>query len=227
MKSRFITFEEEAVRAEAEKYLISSCGLNRKGSRFQKMKRESFSLRDDIKDSITIRGVMMQSFEFTLSKNILTISGVPFRCNAFERINFSDVSIIYAFVITSGEQTKCTESITKLFYGDIWGTSYVEGGRMALAQFIREENPEKFVSDSFGPGFFGMPIEDIESFFKLLDCGEAGIYKQENGTMMPGKSLAGIFLVMEKECDWLIGDCASCIGDAGGCQFCRLFQHRG
>ncbi|MEI8216599.1 MAG: hypothetical protein WCF96_05825 [Eubacteriales bacterium] len=221
MKTIYKTFIPELVNLEAERRFFEICGFGRDRNKFQRMIDEALAIKESIQDIVRIRVAYSKVELFNLDESKLTMGGVSFQSNAFQYLDGKEVSAIYPFVMTSGEYDLENRSIMEMFYMDTWGTAYVESGRKAMKDEIQKNNPGKYVLDSFGPGFLGMPLEDVGQFFKMLDCRWAGIDWHENGIMTPLKSLAGFFVVMNTEPKLDFSDCRSCIGNTAGCKFCK------
>ena len=48
---------------------------------------------------------------------------------------------------------------------------------------------KKYVSDSFGPGFYGMDVDAVPKLVKLTDGEKVGVSTDENGNMHPVKAV--------------------------------------
>ena len=84
-----------------------------------------------------------------------------------------------------------------------------------------EEN-EIVISDSFGPGFYGMDISYIKDFFSFMNNEEIGMSLMKSGMMLPMKSFAGFFIAMEKGSKLPESTCQNCIMKTKSCVFCRM-----
>ena len=94
-----------------------------------------------------------------------------------------------------------------------WIRSYIE-----RKHSVRHK---KYVTDSFGPGFYGMDISAVPKLVKITGAEKVGVSVDKSGNMQPAKSCFGIYLVTKKEYGERIKDCAFCVGNKGGCAVCR------
>ena len=125
---------------------------------------------------------------------------------------------LYAYALTVGE-LKLSESTLERTLEDMWGTAFVDAGLELLRNKITEDNPEKCVSYPFGPGFYGIKINAVETIYNALDCEDSEI-GLKNGLLSPMKSSIGFFLVSDNKADLPLRDCISCVGDTS-CEYCK------
>ncbi len=114
--------------------------------------------------------------------------------------------------------------ILKEFYFDLTCTAVIDISRKILKNIFEDfdfiKNLSFFVSNAFGPGFFGIGHKEVFSFFKLIDSDKIGLYLNESGVIYPEKSFIGFFVVSENEI-FIGNDCESCVGNKKGCFFCE------
>jgi hypothetical protein len=105
----------------------------------------------------------------------------------------------------------------------MWQTAFVDVARDLLQNYITNTFTYKSyaISDSFGPGFFGMPASDTLKFFSILDAEKIGASIRPGGLMIPVKSYAGFFLVTDKEESLSSKDCDSCMSNRKTCSYCK------
>ena len=84
------------------------------------------------------------------------------------------------------------------------------------------EQNDIVISDSFGPGFYGMDISYIKDFFSFMNNEEIGMSLMKSGMMLPIKSFAGFFIVLEKGSKLPESACQNCIMKTKSCVFCRM-----
>lgn len=190
MKNKYIVLSEKSTRPLAEKYFVRSCGIN---------DREGKAFHRRIKDKVKIKCIIGCADVFSMKDNTVTIDQETFRCDAFRSIDPKAVEKICLYIVTSGEYKLETENEDELFYADAWGTAYVQAAQDMVKEIIREDYEGRGLSDSFGPGYGGMPIEELKKFFVLLDSENVGISYNESGIMFPLKTLAGVYFVGDHE----------------------------
>jgi hypothetical protein len=78
-----------------------------------------------------------------------------------------------------------------------------------------------YLSESFGPGYFGMPLEEGKTLFSLLGDETAGVSQKASGLLLPEKSCMGLLLVYNRPGIKVSAACEKCLGSRGGCQFCE------
>ena len=135
-------------------------------------------------------------------------------------------------MLTAGECFfSSEENIMDFLYADIWGTNYVDAGIELLKEklqedlktrFSVEEGKENYLSDEFGPGYFGMPVIETKKFNEILDGSQIGVKVKESGLIIPQKSCSGLYLVLNDRNIKFEKDCLKCKGTVSGCQFCKI-----
>jgi hypothetical protein len=228
----------------AEDYFRTICGFNRESMkhkpRTESMMAAGISAREKISDSIHLRAILSDYGSEVVKDRAIRINDVSFFCNAFERIRPESSIRLYAYIVTAGEFELKDASITEQFFADTWGTAYVDAGRDILQKLIREDiaafvpHPGKtagakdfFISDSFGPGYYGMEVTEIGHFFEILDGSKIGVTASAQSFMLPQKSCAGFFIAVNDITQLPGEDCRSCLAGKKGCNFCRFNVKKG
>lgn len=158
---------------------------------------------------------------------------------------------LYAMCITEQEEVmkKVKGDMLKEFYLDTWMIAFLDAGRDWTRKYLTnqleqeicrdiqlspavslteesalklEEKQRIYLSDSFGPGFYGMEIEAVEDFFRLLPCEKIGM-SLKRGTMFPTKSNVGIYLALTEEFHLPSKDCKNCRSGGKSCEFCKNY----
>ncbi len=219
MENQSITFDQEQADAIAEGYFTAMCGFNRPGEKFKAMLLDGLSLRDQLAGSFQIKAIISSFGPDAIREKDFKINNLKFECTALEQIDKTGVTKIFAYILTIGNMKFDSDSVLQMFYADTWGTAYVDAGRDLLREWISQE--ELYVSDSFGPGYYGMEMSQLEHFFKLLKAENIDVKLNGSTMMVPLKSCAGFFIAM-KAPGLLPGeDCKSCLSEAKGCNFCQ------
>jgi hypothetical protein len=107
----------------------------------------------------------------------------------------------------------------------MWQTAYMDAARAYIKTLLEsywiEQSKEKKsikVTNSYGPGFYGMDTNEIEKFHSFLEGNDIGV--SLNGHMLiPTKSCTGIFLVVEALLYQQLLPCETCNTD-GNCELC-------
>ena len=172
-----------------------------------------------IKNQINIRAVVRE-FDGAIDGETINLGSGIVECAPIKNLRGS----IYAYVLTVGELELSSGTLERTL-DDMWGTAFVDAGLEILRNKIAADNPEKFVSHPFGPGFYGIKIDAIKTIFDALDCKNAGV-DLKNGLLTPMKSSIGFFLVSDSEEALPSRDCAGCAGGASragvvSCEYCK------
>ena len=236
----------------AEELFLRRAGLfSTESGKHRRMREEAFCVRESLKDSIKPKAVYSFCENFQLKGKILIIefdygyaegaeSEAKIKekqravsCNAFEQIDPSSVKGIYLYGVTAGEieegdrYSQLSESLSWQLYRDMWGTAYVDAAREILTDELRGNLPEGHrLSESFGPGFYGMDVAEMVKLAELTDLKSIGVKAGDSGLLMPEKSCAGIFLVAGDGYRDIDHACEACIGNKKSCRLCSLGKVR-
>ncbi len=224
MTNQIMVFKQEQADKIAETYFTLMCGFDRPGEKFKGMLKEGLVIRDKMAGSFQIRAVVSSFGPEAVHARTIEVGGLTFTCNAISQLELGAISEIHAFILTIGRLDFDSPSVIDLFYADTWGTAYVDAGRDLIREWIQEQIPpdeNKIVSDSFGPGYYGMDLSQLQYFYKLLDADKIGVELNGNSMMLPQKSCAGFFFSMSGDSKLPSDDCKSCLAEKAGCNFCR------
>ena len=116
-------------------------------------------------------------------------------------------------------------------YGDIWGTAYTDALRDMTMDIISKDSAKSNsvggslgntgISDSFGPGFYGMDTGELAKLPLLVDFDGLGIRISEGGGLLPVKSCGGLVFRVNGRYRPLDSACRFCSGKDKECRFCR------
>lgn len=209
----------------AWQYYLKTCGLEgtQDAPRHARMRARSLAVLEEVLPKVSIRALSARFSGDCICGETLLLDGIPFECRAFGRLERGRVRAVYPYLLTAGDVFLETENVSDQLFADIWGTSFTDAGVELLAGELALENEGYVLSSSFGPGFFGMEIGMMERFFSLFDAAQIGVTLRSNSLLLPLKSCAGFFISLSDE--WMLPtkDCESCIGNPGGCRFCRNY----
>lgn len=232
MKNIIVKIDKNKVESKVQEFFLRSSGLSHEGEKFVKMRERARKIKEDIEESVDIRAIVSYFDEFRIIEDVLTVQGKTFKCNPFSLINPKAVKGVYLYAITAGDYSMEDKEIMDQLLADIWGTSYVDAGRKILSDYILEDfsvkrkaagtEDEIVVTNSFGPGFYGMETEDTRKIFEVIDGGEIGVECRESGIMVPLKSCTGIYLIVEAGTELPGIECESCLGSTISCNMCNI-----
>lgn len=232
MKNLVVDFDEKEANERAEKNFIENCGFDLAGEKHRRMMEDGLRARNKSIEDIHIRALLSSYGKEIFKDGRIIIDGTEFACKAFEQITRDNILRIYLYIITAGELSNSNEdNILEQLYSDIWGTAYVDAGRAMLEEYLKRDTEKDypgqiektiFFTKSFGPGFYGMLTSQTKEFCKVLDVKKIGIDVRDSGIMVPLKTCAGIYmLVNDRQCIPQ-PNCQQCIGNPKGCHFCRI-----
>lgn len=244
MENQRIQLKIDDADQYAYDYFINICGFrNREGDKYRRLLDHGMKIREKIMDRVDLKAVVTSFDKDILSGNTAKVGDVTFVCNAFEQISRESVQKIYAYLFTSGNfELDDDDPVIDQLYADIWGTAYTDAGLEVLKNYLQadfdrngagrnggegaaEDNMsgagKAFILDSFGPGFYGMDVDQIGSFFEVLDGDLIGVKARTNSLMLPLKSCAGFFVIVDDDTRLPPADCKSCRADHKGCEFCQ------
>lgn len=223
-----INIDKEILEDKVIKYFCEACRFDMEKEKYKKMLNNALDIREKILDKIEVKAVISYFEKDQLSGRKLTLNDIVFNCNAFELLNNDNIKGIYAYILTAGDVYIEDDSVLNMFYADTWGTAYVDAGRDYIREKIKyncqeiNEEDKIFISDSFGPGYYGMNTDQIFKFFEVLDGKKIDTKLTKNGMILPLKSCTGIYIATNDEKQLPKVDCKECISNPGGCQFCRV-----
>lgn len=213
----------------AEDYFLSICGLkNREGGKYDRMLEQGMQIRTRISSGINLKAVVSGFDGEVLSGNTAIIGSTTFICNGFQQLKKDKIHKIYAYILTAGSfELDDNVPVLEQLYADIWGTAYTDAGLEVLKAKLTEEvqretgNHKSAVLEPFGPGFYGMDVEQVGKFFEILDGERIGVKARTNSLMLPLKSCAGFYIAADEGTSLPAKDCKSCRSDHSGCEFCH------
>lgn len=237
MDEMIISMDKTEVEVTAKNYFLCSSGLTKNGPKFDKMREEAFKTHDLLQKRINIKAISSFNQDINLQDNLLRVRKKEFRCNAFAQIDHNSIHGVYLYIVTAGDFFLEHEGILRQVFADIWGTSYIDAARNLLEQRLLHDYHEKygdkqelqnkkyFLSNSFGPGFYGMKLDQIQDIISVVDEEKIQVCVKENSNLMtPLKSCAGIYFVVDDNYKMIGKECEKCMGNAYGCKLCNRFQ---
>ena len=98
-----------------------------------------------------------------------------------------------------------------------------QAGRLMKEKLAALGKAGMMVSPPFGPGFFGMGMENLPQIMELAGADRIGVSFTGN-YMLPLKSCAGFFFTSKTPLNLPAKDCASCTGSRLSCSYCRNYS---
>ncbi len=228
MNNKLITIPLEDVFPAAERYFLSTAGLNRENEKHMRMWKQALEIYEEIRKKAEIKVLIHYLIPEKADGRDLYFHDVKISCNAFERVGLDNVNGAYFYLITAGEAQTDSEQVIHQLYGDIWGTSLVDAAREMIREKIafidRDKDENSILSDSFGPGYYGMGLLQTADIFQIIDASLVNVTLNPGGMMRPQKSITGLFLSVKNADVLPPATCESCIGGSSGCAFCNRWE---
>ncbi|MCI5722087.1 MAG: hypothetical protein MR328_06430 [Firmicutes bacterium] len=230
MKNKVVSLDEKKVFPSALERFIQTCGFDLDRKKHQRMMQMAYDVRENGLDGIDIKAVVSYYGPEVFRGGKIEAEGQEIQCNYFSQMPEGAVEGVYFYVLTVGECLfPSEEQIMDFLYADIWGTSYVDAGITELKHGFLENDlkdrfPERelYLSEEFGPGYFGMPVIESKKFMNLLDADLIDVWVKDSGLMIPQKTCTGLYLVLNRNDIKADVACMQCRGNSAGCKFCAI-----
>ncbi len=225
MKNKIMTYPKEEAFAAAKDFFISASHFDMEKPRHQKMMDKALSVYENEKPECELKVLCTGFGPEVYCDNKIEIDGVTISCNGFSRIDAAHVKAVYICVITAGEWIPKADTSTKSqVYMDMWGTAFVDSAKTLFEKDLQAMlGAGEYLSDPFGPGYYGMPHSDIKKFAEIIPMDQVGVELRESGIMIPLKTMAAIYLVTDDPQVLPPTACSECFGRLEGCHMCRNF----
>lgn len=214
-----VNISPSAYDSLAEALFLQSSGTNKPGAKQKRMKDAAFQVRKDLEPQIRIRAGYTFYPDLSFQGNILQVHGVSLKCSAFEQLSSESISGAYIYAVSAGNYELPDRPLMDQLYADLWGSAYTEAGRTLLHKELEKLSS---LSDSFGPGFYGMALAELEHFSQLIELDELGISIYKNRILLPQKSCIGLLFSVNTAYRKLRQECLSCLGNHTSCRLCTL-----
>lgn len=146
-------------------------------------------------------------------------------CRVLNQIDREQVQKGYLYALRIPEQMEENskpQSLLQQYYVEAFQVACMDVARAWIQEYLQEKHSAEkpcVCSPSFGPGYYGMKLEDVPKLIRILDTKRIGI-QWEQGAMYPQMSLVGVYLISQEELLQPQSNCEDCIGGSAGCDFC-------
>ena len=195
MERRIFDIDVDSCAVKARQIFSGMIEMNSVGrSRRKAGKRLTETIREArgdawemVRKRAFIRGawVRLDLDEMSIDGNKLVVDcgeDIDICCEAFGLLDTETVRGVILYAVTVGDVLSEEGSALQRVFEDMWGTALTDSARILLRErFLEDTN----LSDSFGPGYYGMRPEEMRKIGGLLDIGELGIEIRETGMMVP------------------------------------------
>lgn len=234
MRNEIVEFNEEEAFEKANDYFIKICGFPDREKKRRKLFDLGMEARSQGLEGIRMKAIVSSYGPEVFHNHKVIIEGTEFHCPAFAQIQQDHIKKVYMYALTAGECIYSDgDDIVKQVFSDIWGTAYTDSARELLEGYIEQDMEKEFpgrlgkdlfLSDAFGPGFYGMDVSQTKNLFRILATDSIGMQVKESGLMLPVKSCSGLYFAVTNTENLPHPSCKECMGNLMGCSFCR-FRH--
>ena len=186
---------------------------------------DAYTCLEEIRENFYPAAAAAYYDEFSFSGKSLHVEGNEVTCDAFGKISTNEVTGVHFYCSTSGYTGSVTGGICYQLYEEMWATAVTDAVRIMTKEELSKRGN---TSRSFGPGFFGMKMNEMEKISGLVDFASVGMKAGEGGMLIPEKSCAGLFLVYREGYRESISACEFCKGSRSACFMCieKDFENR-
>lgn len=202
----------------AYEIFLDISGIHKKGRKYDRMKEDAFKMRRTLEERIILKTSGRWFKDVTLNGEKARIGSQEFVCNAFQQIEPETVKGAFVYVVSAGDFVFSNEPIMNQLYADLWGTAFTDAMRILLK---KEFEKEARLSDSFGPGFYGMDVSEMKKISVLLDFDTLNLELKNDAFILPLKSCAGIFFDITEDYRYLNSFCENCAAANVSCVLCQ------
>ena len=226
-----INFSEEDAYPHAREEFIRMCGFKPDSVKHEKMLNSAMKIRSLGMDKLNIQALISVFEPDVLGENFIEINGVRLHCDSVYMMEKEKIHKVLFYILTVDECGCASEDILDRIYADFWGTAYVDAAfRLFLkdvgARCTTGAGTKLTLSEAFGPGYYGMPTEEMKTIFMILDGNKIGVKCLESNVMTPIKSCTGLLFAIEEGAKMPEISCKYCLGNKSGCRYCSVYSGR-
>ncbi|MCI5855869.1 MAG: hypothetical protein MR016_00670 [Agathobacter sp.] len=146
-------------------------------------------------------------------------------CDVLKKVDRKQISGGYLYALRVPETKAAYEnpqSLLQQYYIEAFQVACMDVTRAWIRKHLQQRHSGELpcvCSRSFGPGFYGMKLEDVPVLLDALDAQQIEV-TWDKGCMHPQMSLTGIYLLSSLGLLPQGRDCRNCIGGGEGCNFC-------
>lgn len=226
MRSDLIVASTTELFQLSNQYMDHICSLQKQRKGSEKLREKAGNIWSSQFAGRTVQFLISSFGRECVREDGFVFGDEVLHCKALSRFRPDTVKGGYLFLFHAPDLLDKKESVLDLYLEDCWQTAIVDAGRDWLVNYFKDASRKEYSSDlfithTFGPGFYGMGVEEIKVFFKLIDYEKLGMTLLESGMMLPEKSFAGLVLVLTEEGPVRPSDCAGCSAGCKGCLMCK------
>ena len=221
IRNKIISFEQDSLKAQAKKLFFEMCAPAGSKEMPAVIKSKIQSTCENAKNAPAPK--LIYSYfakgSITLKEDTLSIENVHLNCRSFSNLDSGQIKGVYVYFLTAGEIYNDDGDLKTQYFADLWGTALAEATRRQSETLFKKES---FLSEEFGPGFYGMEPTEAARLARLADASLIGIDIKPGGMLVPVKSCALLRFAVTENYQPLNMACKDCIGSAKSCSLCRF-----
>ena len=219
-RNKIILFECNDLQDTAQQIFLKMSAF---GARQQMSDALKSQMLDDLKAlKFTTEPKLIFSYfgkeSIRLKEDTIYADNVAIKCRGFSQVDFRQVNGVYVYFINAGSVSFENNSMREQFFADLWGNAIVDAMRHRCDTLFGKEG---FLSEEFGPGFYGMDLREMFQFVSLADASLIGISIKHSGMLVPTKSCALLRFDVTEDYRPLNTACQDCIGSKQNCSLCH------
>lgn len=219
MKTKNFNVNRKDCNDLAHRIFMEISGIDRQGRKFEKMQEDAFRMRKLIEERIKIRVAYSFYEQAELTDRTAVIEGTELSCTAFQQVEPEAVEGVYIYALSVGDFGLPEDPIMDQLYADLWGTAFTDAARLLLKAELEKEVK---LSDSFGPGLYGMDITEMEKLAQLISFEDLNIELRNSSVILPLKSCAGLYFKVNEHYTKISQECQNCRGTRTSCKLCQI-----
>lgn len=226
IKNEVFIYKKEEAFHDAKEFFIKVCGFDIQKSKHKKMLDEATELIDREKGSFEMKAICSELEKDAFHHNLLTLAGDTIGCNYFRHIDENKITRILVTMVTAGDwELENTSKSRFRVYMDTWGTAFADSAKVLFENEIKSRlGDDEYLSDPFGPGYYGIPSSDIKKLVSAIDPAGIGVSLNSSGLMIPLKTIAAVYFVTSERSIIPSAACSECFGKTGGCRSCSNYM---
>ncbi|WP_027399807.1 hypothetical protein [Anaerovorax odorimutans] len=225
MKNKLIVIDKDEIKELGSKYFNRICADSIEGEQKEAFLKSIRNAQEHVLKNIEPK-VICSYYNIDGECYPMVLEGNTFEGGIFNYFNQFKVNGILIYLLTIGDLKKTQDmKLLEQYYIDAWGSAYVEAAHDVLkAELIKIFNNKKdqhcYVSEPFGPGYFGINVRDTKKLYNLLNHEYLNLKISEAGMMNPEKSCSGFYMISNEDISLPEDNCAYCKA-IGNCEYCR------
>ena len=226
IKNKVLRLNHDKLHRDSEAYFKKICGFQKEEEWNLKEMERAIRLREPYESELLPTSVFSLYSGDCIKNDQFCFDTIEIACEGLKGISKEKVEAVcvYAMCIPEIEDAKNWDMLEQ-FYLDTWMTAYLDAGRDFMRAYLEESlTKEKgfpvFMTHAFGPGFYGMGMEEVPKLLEVMD-GRKIQMELFHGAIYPPKSNIGFFLAMKEKADLKEKDCPHCLSHQKNCMFCK------